>query len=219
MTIRQSAFAFSADAFVQCIEASYAHGGVLGQDRLRTESHAALQRASPKTQSVLEHLRYDPEWFAEGEDAPELWVLVPLAELAVPIPSMSRTYSIGYHVMEETLLALEWDPAEVRQVVYGDVLDGLFTRLPATPGWPFPLPGPFFAGWLTGEACARYLSKLNNLEDALARPVKQVLDAVTEIAEATGVTADALLDATRNDAIASLQTIVDGESDLLLIVD
>ncbi|WP_323795838.1 hypothetical protein [Nisaea sp.] len=219
MAVRHTAALFSAERYVAVLRADYGLTDSLDLEKMKTDCAARVPGLSTFGTELLSVLRYDPEWFKENEDDPELWGLIRLAELARPAPSLSASNDTGFYFLEQALSAIGWRKDETEHLQKGRSITELFQSPVNADAFPFPNMAYFLAGWLSAEDCKALRRDLLAAWNDEGSPPVAMVSRTEKFATQLNVDAAETLRLVFRDAVAMLDASIASGEALFLTLD
>lgn len=214
MTVLHSAALFSASEFIVTLKRDYEMGSPSGLERMREDCRKRASVLDAHRISLLEALRFGPDWFDDGEVLPNFWCLVRLVEQAEPVRNLSHSYQSGFFLIELVLKEAGWSRRKIDRLIRGRPLSSLYQEVQGLAGFNY-----FIGGWYDWRDCEVFLSEVSKIYHGADDLQKPVMRAASRFAEEQGLEFDFVFPAVFDDLRVMLTSAAGQQKDLFLCLD
>lgn len=221
MAIIHRAYTFQAGVFHAQLQRKLAQGVTLFPEYLLDLAKISTRNNSMPVQNILKDIRYDDDWLSisKTDSHTFLWYMLALANTVDFAPSLSKHFPMGHHILKEVLRQSGWLDKEITLILYGQPLQTLVESAGSVFLAQELVGVDQFGGWLNLDTIIPLLARLQETANPFNFPHREILEKVADFATTWDSEPKNLLLTVYEDANAMLQTAIDRQSALFLILD
>jgi hypothetical protein len=222
MAIIHRAYSFDPIVFHSMLQEKLMKHNQFSLDTVLDLARTIVSNAPENTKRVLEDMRFDDVWLDTSDDEishTNEWYMIALAQNLSPAPSLSNRLQVSHIVLKLILPITGWTDTEVELLLRGQLLDTLVE----SSGNTFFI-NEFrglkqYGGWLSVDDIKSLLFRLQGVERYFSSPSREAEEALAKFAVHWSLSPGEMMRKAYADAREMLQTAIERNSALFVLLD